>query len=180
MPFYLGVYMKRNNNNHWVLFITILSFIISIIFSYLSDIVLNNSHIVIGILVLLFVISTGIIFDMIGISVTTCPEYPFHAMASRKIKGSKTAIKLIKNKDRVSSFCNDVIGDICGVISGTASVMIATSISNILNINILICSLLLTSIISSLTIGGKALGKKLAVNNNEKIVKVVSKVLSIF
>lgn len=167
--------MKSKQNIKWILLITSLTFVISMIFSYLSETILKKSNIVIELLVLLTVILIGIIFDMIGVAVTTCAEYPFHAMASRKIKGAKTAIKLIKNKDKVSSFCNDVIGDICGIVSGTAGVIIATSIAK----DSIICSLLVTATISSLTIGGKALGKKVAVNKSESITKILSKILSI-
>ena len=167
--------MKSKQNIKWILLITSLTFVISMIFSYISETILKKSNIVIELLVLLTVILIGIIFDMIGVAVTTCAEYPFHAMASRKIKGAKTAIKLIKNKDKVSSFCNDVIGDICGIVSGTAGVIIATSIAK----ESIICSLLVTATISSLTIGGKALGKKVAVNKSENITKIVSKILSI-
>ena len=167
--------MKSKQNIKWILLITSFTFVISMIFSYLSETILKKSNIVIELLVLLTVILIGIIFDMIGVAVTTCAEYPFHAMASRKIKGAKTAIKLIKNKDKVSSFCNDVIGDICGIVSGTAGVIIATSIAK----DSIICSLLVTATISSLTIGGKALGKKVAVNKSESITKIVSKILSI-
>ncbi len=167
--------MKSKQNIKWILLITSLTFVISMIFSYLSETILKKSNIVIELLVLLIVILIGIIFDMIGVAVTTCAEYPFHAMASRKIKGAKTAIKLIKNKDKVSSFCNDVIGDICGIVSGTAGVIIATSIAK----DSIICSLLITATTSSLTIGGKALGKKVAVNKSENITKIVSKILSI-
>lgn len=167
--------MKNKQNIKWILLITSLTFVISMIFSYLSETILKKSNIVIELLVLLTVILIGIIFDMIGVAVTTCAEHPFHAMASRKMKGAKTAIKLIKNKDKVSSFCNDVIGDICGIVSGTAGVIIATSIAK----DSIICSLLVTATISSLTIGGKALGKKVAVNKSENITKIVSKILSI-
>ena len=167
--------MKSKQNIKWILLITSLTFVISMIFSYLSETILKKSNIVIELLVLLTVILIGIIFDMIGVAVTTCAEYPFHAMASRKIKGAKTAIKLIKNKDKVSSFCNDVIGDICGIVSGTAGVIIATSIAK----DSIICSLLVTATISSLTIGGKALGKKVAVNKSENITRIVSKILSL-
>ena len=167
--------MKKNKNIKWILLITSLTFIISMIFSYLSETILKKSNIAIELIVLLIVILIGIIFDMIGVAITTCAEHPFHAMASRKIKGAKTAIKLIKNKDKVSSFCNDVIGDICGIVSGTAGVIIATSIAK----DSIICSLLITATISSLTIGGKALGKKVAVSKSENITKIVSKILSI-
>ena len=169
--------MKNKQNIKWILLITSLTFVISIIFSYLSETILKKSNIVIELLVLLTVILIGIIFDMIGVAVTTCAEHPFHAMASRKIKGAKTAIKLIKNKDKVSSFCNDVIGDICGIISGSAGVALSTILANSFHLNLLMTSLLITATIAALTIGGKALGKTAAINKSTKILFEFSKFL---
>ena len=46
--------------------------------------------------------------------------------------------------------------------------------------NELLVSLIVTGIISSLTIGGKAIGKGIAINKSKEIVTMVSKTLSIF
>ena len=70
-------------------------------------------------LILLVIVMVGIIFDIIGVAVTSADEKPFHSMAARKVPGSQEAIKLLRNAERVSSICNDVVGDICGVVSGT-------------------------------------------------------------
>ena len=53
-------------------------------------------------------------FDMIGVAVTAADEQVFHSMAAKKIRGAKLAVKFKKNADKLSSFCKDVIGDICG------------------------------------------------------------------
>ena len=45
------------------------------------------------------------------------------------------------------------------------------------NWNFGIVTLVFTGIIASLTIGGKALGKEIAVKNGEKIVHTVSKII---
>lgn len=37
-----------------------------------------------------------------------------------KLEEQMLRLNLKKNADKVSSFCNDVIGDICGIISGAA------------------------------------------------------------
>ena len=107
---------------------------------------------------------------MIGVAVTSSNEEPLHAMSSKKIKGAKKAVSFKKNADKVSSFCNDVIGDICGIISGSAGVAVATSLANTYNLNIFHTTLIVTAIIAALTIGGKAFCKKIAINNNHKIV----------
>ena len=58
-------------------------------------------------------------------------------MNSRKVKGANVAVKFKKNAEKVSSFCCDVIGDICGVISGGAAAAISVLISKSTNINLL-------------------------------------------
>ncbi len=117
---------------------------------------------------------------MIGVAVTSSNEEPLHAMSSKKIKGAKKAVSFKKNADKVSSFCNDVIGDICGIISGSAGVAVATSLANTYNLNIFYTTLIVTAIIAALTIGGKAFCKKIAISNNHKIVYLTAKVLSKF
>ena len=122
----------------------------------------------------------GILFDIIGVAVTSVDDKSFHSMAAQKVRGASLAVKFIKNSSKVSSFCNDVIGDICGIVSGSAGVIVALSISNLFGFNNFVISLLTTSVIASLTIGGKALGKTYAIKNNNKIVYNFAKVISCF
>lgn len=117
---------------------------------------------------------------MVGVAVTSANITPFHSMSARKIKGASLAVNLINNSSKVSSFCNDVIGDICGIVSGSAGVIIATTISSTFKFNPLLVSLITTALIAALTIGGKALGKTFAVRNNNSIVFKFSKILSPF
>jgi hypothetical protein len=164
----------------WTIKIILLAFIISFAFSALSETIMPKVNLTISILTLIIFIIIGIIFDMIGVAITTCDIKPFHSMNAKRIKNAKIGIKLINNQAKVSSFCNDVIGDICGIISGSAGVIIAATISEKLNINLFLTSLTVTSIIAALTIGGKSLGKTIALKNNVAIIKVFSKILSIF
>ena len=168
------------NKNLWTIKITIMTFFISFIFSLSSELVMPKVNIAISILILVLFIFIGIIFDMIGVAVTTCDIKPFHSMGSKKIYYAKTGIKLITNSAKVSSFCNDVIGDICGIISGSAGVIISSTISNSLGANSFIVSLITTAIIASITIGGKSLGKSIAINNSTKIVIMFSKLINKF
>ena len=116
---------------------------------------------------------------MVGISVTVADKKVFNSMASKKVKGAKTALKLIKINSKVSSFCNDVIGDICGILSGGAGVTIATSLSTMYSLNPVFVTLIVTSLIAALTIGGKACGKSIAINKANRILFVFSKTLDI-
>lgn len=154
----------------WIVKILIITFFISLFMSLTSESLLPNIPIIFGIVLLLFFITLGIVFDMIGVAVTASNISVFNSMAARKVKGAKLAVTFKKNTDKVASFLNDVIGDICGVISGACCIPIATTISQSLNINFLLVSLLATSLVSSLTIGGKAIAKNYAINQSEIIL----------
>lgn len=167
-------------NYKWSLIVTILAFTISLVMSFISTMVLENVNLVIAILVTFLFILLGIIFDIIGVSVTSGDEVAFHSMSARKVKGGKVGVKLMKNASKVSSICCDVVGDICGIISGAAGVTIVALIIELTDINELLVSLLVTSLISALTIGGKSLGKNLAITKSTQVITLVSKILSIF
>ena len=154
----------------WINKIIIITFGISLFMSFISGVTLPSVPTIVGVFLVLFFILIGVIFDMIGVSVTASNLSVFNSMSSRKVKGAKLAVKFKQNADKVSSFCNDVIGDICGVVSGSCCITIATNIANNLNTNYLLTSLLVTSIVSALTIGGKAIGKNLAINKSDIIL----------
>ncbi len=147
---------------------------ITFIMSIFSESALKDINLTLSILIVLIFIVLGIVFDMVGISVTVADKKVFHSMAA------KTALKLIANNSKVSSFCNDVIGDICGILSGTAAGTIAILLANKLNFNIFYVSLIITSIIAALTIGGKALGKSIAINHSNNILYKFSCVIKVF
>lgn len=172
--------MKKKKRNNWPLIVTILAFTISLLFSFMSESVMPKVGIIVGIMILILFIFIGIIFDMIGVAVTSSNEEPLHAMSSKKIKGAKKAVSFKKNADKVSSFCNDVIGDICGIISGSAGVSVARGLASTFNLNIFYTGLIVTALIAALTIGGKAFCKRIAIDNNHKIVYMTAKVISKF
>lgn len=172
--------MKKKKRNNWPLIVTILAFTISLLFSFMSESVMPKVGIIVGIMILILFIFIGIIFDMIGVAVTSSNEEPLHAMSSKKIKGAKKAVSFKKNADKVSSFCNDVIGYICGIISGSAGVSVAKGLASTFNLNIFYTGLIVTALIAALTIGGKAFCKRIAIDNNHKIVYMTAKVISKF
>ena len=161
--------MKKDN---WIPIVFIVTFILSFIFACLSNLT-SNMNVLFNIIVLLLFIGIGIIFDMIGVAVLSCKESSFHAKASKKIQGSKECILLIKNANKTSSICNDVIGDICGIVSGTITAVLVVKLWDTP-----ITAIILTALVSSLTVGGKALGKKIAIKKCENIVFYVGKILN--
>lgn len=174
---------KRNKEKpdiKWIIEIMTISFAISLIFSFASEMTLPNVPVMIGIVIVILFIILGLVFDMIGVAVTSADEKPFHSMNSRKVKGADIAVIFKKNADKVASFCNDVIGDICGIVSGSAGAMIAFSLATSLHIDKFIVSLLVTAFIAALTIGGKAMGKSYAINKSNLILYKFAKFISYF
>lgn len=169
---------KKTNNNGWVIVVAISTFILSLIFSFISNTAISKLNIFLGLFVLIFVILIGIIFDLIGVAVTVGNEEDFHAQASKKIKGAKTSIKMVRNSAKVSNFCADVIGDICGVLSGAISAMIAMKLTESYGMNSSI-QFVFSAIVSSVTVGGKAITKEIAKRNSTKIISFITKFISI-
>ncbi len=170
----------KNNRIKWLITVCLLSFGLSILMSLVSESFIPKINTILGILVILVFIFIAIIFDMIGVAITAAEETPFHSMASKKVKGSYHSVKLLKNSDKLASICNDVVGDVCGVVSGSAGVLVATTIANDYNLNTSFVVLITTAIIASLTITGKAYGKTKAIKNSESITFRVGKILNIF
>ena len=166
--------MKKSNWTYKVFFIT---FLLAAIFTAITNL-FTNVGIILQSIVVILVILLGSVFDMIGVATLTSKEENFHAKASKKIKGSKESITLLKNANVVSSFCNDVVGDVCGIVSGGLTTTLALSITTIYNLNLIIVTTVLASFISALTVGGKAIGKNIAIKNSDNIIFLVGKLKS--
>ena len=129
-------------------------------------------------LILLFIVLLGILFDIIGVAVTSAEEKPFHSMAAKKVPGAAECIMLLRHADRVASICNDVIGDICGVVSGAAAATIAGEILTAFQWSAgSLVSLAMSALVAGLTVGGKALGKSMAMHSCTSIVFSAGKVI---
>ena len=170
----------KNDDKKWIIIVFILSFILSIIFSGVSTVLSNNLNTVLLAIVLLVVVAIGIIFDMIGVAVLSCEESFLHARASKKIKGAKEAIKLVKSAPKVASVSCDVIGDICGIVSGTLGAVLTINIANYFDFSATVTTILVTAVISALTVGFKAIFKSVATKNADSIILIVGKVIGFF
>ena len=162
--------VKQNKKDNWLWQVFIITFCLAVAFGAISNTVVTKLNIVIATILLFGIVLIGILFDLVGMSVASATEAPFHAKAAKKCKGAKEAIILVRNAPKVSNICNDVIGDICGIISGSIGALISVSISAKFNVDIIIISLIVSALIASLTVGGKALGKKFAINKCTEII----------
>ena len=171
---------ERNKTIRWVVTIFLVTILVSGTISLLSDVLMEGSHIAVAFVILLVIILIGIIFDIVGMAVATADEKPFHSMAARKVPGAQEAIRLLRNAERVSSICNDVVGDICGIVSGSASAAVVAYVINMNpNLSSVLMSLVITAAVAALTVGGKAVGKSIAMKYSNYIIYNAARVLSI-
>ena len=156
----------------------VISICLSSLFSLLSQSVLSSLGVVFACIMIVFFIFVSVVFDMIGIAVTSADEDFFKQQAAQTI-GADVGIRLIKNSEKVCSFCADVVGDICGILSGAGGACVIMSIAkNITNPSVVvIISTLVSSLIAGLTILFKALMKEKAIKNANKIMLKLGRIL---
>ena len=178
---------KTNKQKHkkiwiWPIIVFVLAISLSLIFSIASEFVLNKSTVIIAVVVIFVFIALAILTDMIGLAVASANTEDFNAMAARKVKGSKQALALVRNADKVSSVLNDVIGDVCGILSGAAGASIVAKIvfDNGGNFIAILVPSLIAAIIAGLTIGGKAIFKSIAIKHADSITLTFAKFINIF
>lgn len=176
--------IKNKSQKWWVWPVKVffLAIFLSFTFSVVSEIALSNANIIIAVIVILIFIAISIVFDMLGVAVTSSSVEPFLAMASRHVKGSKQAISLIKNADRISAICTDVIGDICSILSGAAGASILTKIAIASNGDFIYIAIASTvsALIAGITIAGKAAFKKYAISHSSQVTFKFAKFINIF
>lgn len=171
----------KKKRNIWWIKAGVISLVLGGFFSFISQLTASAEQIVVIILLLGFLILASILFDAIGVAVTSCDSTPIISMASRKVYGAKTALWLVKNSGTVSSVCNDIIGDIFGIISGACSAAIVVKIVAGLDPGWeRWLSIIISAIVSALTIGGKAFMKNVAINNSKDFVMFVARLLAPF
>ncbi len=167
---------NRSVNVKWIAGVFVCTVVISAVFSIVSSTLLSAANLLVACLVLLAIIVIGIVFDTIGVAVTVADMKPFHSMAARRVPEARDALQMLRNAEKVSSFCNDVVGDICGVISGSAAAaLVLLIVAGDGGIKWRILETAMAALVSGLTVGGKALGKNLAMRESTKIVQMAAK-----
>lgn len=175
--------LQMNKSIRFSVSIAVITFVLAAIFSVVSSSILSGVMWVTGFFIVLIIVFIGVFFDMLGVAATAAKETPFHAMAAERVFGAKEAILIVRNADRFASFCNDVIGDISGVISGTASTLVVIQLASVLGhgegttVQIMI-AVMMTSIVAAFTVGGKAMGKFLGIHHSTSIIFFVGKFIA--
>ena len=171
--------MRTKSNSRWIIKIVIISIVASMVFTLASTEILGHAGYIVSFAILAIFIALGIVFDMIGIAVAAAVEAPFHSMAAHRERGATESLRLIKNADKVTSFCNDIVGDVAGIISGTTAALIAAQLMEGFDAENLLFPLLISGVVAGLTVGGKAIGKVFTFNNSTAIVLRVGKLINL-
>jgi hypothetical protein len=176
---------KRNSKKKsfiytWTFKVIIISFFMTAFFSFVSELTVSASGAVIVVFIILIIIAVGVFFDAISIAVTSCDAGPLTAMASRRVKAAKTALKLVNNADKVASFCGDVVGDILGIISGACIVALAAKAAFGFNAEERLLTIVFSSITAAATIGGKSYFKGIAMKKSKEFVMFAARILCFF
>jgi CBS domain containing-hemolysin-like protein len=169
-----------SNSIKWSIFIFILTFVLACIFSVTSTIILEGVGWGAGMFIVFVIMLVGIVFDMMGIASTAAREAPFNAMAAARVRGARHALMVVRSADRFSNFCNDVVGDVCGIISGAASAIVILKLLQAAAVEgqataYTAVTVLFTALVSAMTVGGKALGKTFAITHSTQIMLLVGK-----
>jgi len=125
--------------------------------------------------ILLAIILVGIGFDIVGVAATRAHETPFHARSASRRPGARKAIRLVREADRVATFCSDVVGDIAGTLSGALAVGIALRAEP--PAWHAIGTVLAVALVSAVTIGLKSAAKHLAIREADRVVWLVGRIL---
>ena len=161
----------------WPLQVFFLAIALSGTLSLVSGSMLSGAGLIVAVVIVVAFIALGIVFDIIGVAVTAADAKPFHSMAAHREKGAKEALMLLRSASRVSSVCNDVVGDICGIVSGSTAAVIVVELQKDLSTTSILISIAVTALISGITIGGKALGKTVAINECTGVVYRVARLM---
>lgn len=155
-----------------------LTFVLSVALGFASGSFLGLFDVASGFIVLVVVILIGVLADVIGVAATAAREEPFHAMAADKVPGSREGMWLVRHADRVSIFANDIIGDVTGTLSGAiaAGLALRLLVFRPLFSETVITTLLL-ALVAAVTVGGKAYGKRIAIQRATDIVFFVGRLV---
>ncbi|MEG1608876.1 MAG: hypothetical protein RR348_03335, partial [Clostridia bacterium] len=108
--------------------------------------------------------------DALGVGITACN---FGQLITKNKSLGKKDLDIIfwlsKNAEKVNNLCCDVVGDMCGILSGACGANIVVNLCRG-DLNSYIISVIVSSVVASLTVGGKAFTKGVALSHSQKFV----------
>lgn len=167
----------KSSSFRWAFKIFILSISLSIVFSVISQSLFPRLSVFVSLFVIAFFVFVSTVFDMVAVAVTSANTQNLANYQNEK--EYKTALRLVENTEKIASFCGDVVGDICSILSGAGGVSLVINMG-ITDPNVyFIITCLVSSLIAGLTIFCKAIMKTYAVKNAEKVVLKTASIMSV-
>lgn len=164
----------------WGIGVFFLSFALTVVFSFLTEVAIKDSAAFVCIIVLIVLLILNISCDLLANAIISCLPESFHALASKKVRGAKRAVNFCRNATKLSSIFADVIGDICGIVSGAAGAALVIHMAEAGTIWEIVASIIISAVIGALTVGGKAIFKHFAIKFNRQIVLGFAKFTTFF
>lgn len=166
---------NRPRRARWVVIVSGWTFLLAVIMSFASHFFMDMiQSFYLSLVILLAVMLTGILFDLVGTAVAAARVAPLNSKAARRVPGARHGVYLVQNAEQVATFCNDVGGDISGIISGTLVAIVALRLAALFSHNQadFYLGVFFTALIAAFTVGGKAWGKIVAINHSTEVILV--------
>jgi len=166
----------------YILLVLTGTFAATVAFSFVSETFVQRLEMLglaVGFLVL--IVTINIVFDLLGTAATAASEAPLNAMAARKVAGAQEGLQLVKNADKVANFANDVIGDVASIVAGALGIsLVAQVLLWWPQVGEFWLNILVTAVIASVTVAGKAAGKRLAVTRANQVIFLAGRLVAGF
>ncbi|MGD0621634.1 MAG: CNNM domain-containing protein [Thermacetogeniaceae bacterium] len=148
----------------------LLTFILSLMLTYVASVFLGVLVVYFALLVLLLVILLGVGADMVGFAAVAADVAPLNAKAANRVSGARQAVRLIRNADQVAVFCSDVMGDISSTLAGAMGAVIVFRMITERHLVSNWYTIIMTALVAAVTVCGKALGKGIALQEASEIM----------
>ena len=174
--------MRKKRPFWWFIFILFFTFAVAFGIGLAAEVFFRADRVWVCCVIILLLMLIAFSGDIVAVAVAYAEPAPFNAMASRKIKGAKICIRLLKNSDKVSSILSDVLGDVCAIVSGVVGVSLSVALTpaGVAAFQTILVLVTVTATISAVAVSVKSLAKKIAIANSQKIVFGVGKFVSVF
>lgn len=171
---------KSTVTGRYILLVGIGSFFLAVVFTFFSETITSRlDSILVSTVFLIIIIFINVLADLIGTAVTAASHIPFNAKSAKKIKGAPQGLRLIRNADKVANICNDVIGDITTTVGGALSISIVIQVMQLdPQLSQFWLNILVTAIIASVIVSGKATGKKIALSRPDDVIFIAGRIVA--
>lgn len=171
---------KSTVSGRYIFLVGIGSFLLAVVFTFLSETVASRLNSIFWssvFLILIFLIN--MLADIVGTAVTAASHIPFNAKAAKRVWGAPQGLQLIRNADKVANLANDVVGDITTTVGGALGISIVVQIMALGPvISQFWLNVLITALIAAVIVSTKAIAKKIALSHPDEVIFIMGTVLA--